>query len=496
MTKIFQKSLASVLALALCLTALITASATVSAEEATTTATLYYEVSPEAPKKGDTVTVKLKANGFDTVAGADIYSTYSANITDGVLAWGLAEGQLGVNADVSHENNTIKMILEGASQNGVLDPITTLLADGTTLYTFTFTAGEAGTKYDFGFASDTKVRFCTTGEEKVDVTANAASVTVAEDEPEVTFTAPLKDKNVNTSFGLYAKFDFTFSGTAAEYGVMLYRAASYTDGMEVSIDTADMSAAIAPADWFSVSGFNITAITEKFVFVPYVKDTDAVYYYADPVRLSYAEIALERINNSSTKPATVAKLNAIFDAYYATKNAPAYDGQTAPAYTGIDKTATYADVTAPRTEANGEFSSPYTAIQGKLDNALYVKFDYSAYTGTAAEYGVLFYRAASYTDGMEVSIENADMSAAIKPTDWFSISGFNIAATGEQFAMVPYVKDNDGVYHYGSTSHVSYANYLVTKLTASTAAATSNRALALLDAYKAIYGKDLYTVSK
>ncbi len=306
----------------------------------------------------------------------------------------------------------------------------------------------------------------------------------------------MKDKNVNTSFGLYAKFDFTFSGTAAEYGVMLYRAASYTDGMEVSIDTADMSAAIAPADWFSVSGFNITAITEKFVFVPYVKDTDAVYYYADPVRLSYAEIALERINNSSTKPATVAKLNAIFDAYYATKNAPAYDGQTAPAYTGIDKTATYADVTAPRTEANGEFSSPYTAIQGKLDNALYVKFDYSAYTGTAAEYGVLFYRAASYTDGMEVSIENADMSAAIKPTDWFSISGFNIAATGEQFAMVPYVKDNDGVYHYGSTSHVSYANYLVTKLTASTAAATSNRALALLDAYKAIYGKDLYTVSK
>ena len=328
MTKIFQKSLASVLALALCLTALITASATVSAEEATTTATLYYEVSPEAPKKGDTVTVKLKANGFDTVAGADIYSTYSENITDGVLAWGLAEGQLGVNADVSHENNTIKMILEGASQNGVLDPITTLLADGTTLYTFTFTAGEAGTEYKFGFLeNDTKVRFCTSGEEKVDVTATAASVTVAEDEPEVTFTAPLKDKNVNTSFGLYAKFDFTFSGTAAEYGVMLYRAASYTDGMEVSI-------------------------------------------------------------------------------------------------------------------------------------------------------------------------ENADMSAAIKPTDWFSISGFNIAATGEQFAMVPYVKDNDGVYHYGSTSHVSYANYLVTKLTASTAAATSNRALALLDAYKAIYGKDLYTVSK
>ena len=182
MTKIFQKSLASVLALALCLTALITASATVSAEEATTTATLYYEVSPEAPKKGDTVTVKLKANGFDTVAGADIYSTYSENITDGVLAWGLAEGQLGVNADVSHENNTIKMILEGASQNGVLDPITTLLADGTTLYTFTFTAGEAGTEYKFGFLeNDTKVRFCTSGEEKVDVTANAASVTVAED---------------------------------------------------------------------------------------------------------------------------------------------------------------------------------------------------------------------------------------------------------------------------------------------------------------------------
>ena len=179
MTKIFQKSLASVLALALCLTALITASATVSAEEATTTATLYYEVSPEAPKKGDTVTVKLKANGFDTVAGADIYSTYSANITDGVLAWGLAEGQLGVNADVSHENNTIKMILEGASQNGVLDPITTLLADGTTLYTFTFTAGEAGTKYDFGFASDTKVRFCTSDEQEVTVAAAAKTVTVA-----------------------------------------------------------------------------------------------------------------------------------------------------------------------------------------------------------------------------------------------------------------------------------------------------------------------------
>ena len=182
MTKIFQKSLASVLALALCLTALITASATVSADASTTTATLFYEVSPEAPKAGDTVTVKLKASGFDTVAGADIYSTYSANITDGVLAWGLAEGQLGVNADVSHENNTIKMILEGASQNGVLDPITTLLADGTTLYTFTFTAGEAGTKYDFGFADDTKVRFCTSGEQEVTVAAAAKTVTVAENE--------------------------------------------------------------------------------------------------------------------------------------------------------------------------------------------------------------------------------------------------------------------------------------------------------------------------
>ena len=188
MTKIFQKSLASVLALALCLTALITASATVSAEEGTSTTapTLEYVVTPASPKKGETVKVELVAKNFNdvTIFGADIATYYDSKLelTADNITFGFKDGYETVTVDkhVDTVNKKIGIVGLGGYENGVYTPFLDNF-NSTTLYSFEFVAGDAGTEYTFSFASDTKVRFCTSGEEKVDVTANAASVTVAED---------------------------------------------------------------------------------------------------------------------------------------------------------------------------------------------------------------------------------------------------------------------------------------------------------------------------
>ena len=188
MTKIFQKSLASVLALALCLTALITASATVSAEEGTSTTapTLEYVVTPASPKKGETVKVELVAKNFNdvTIFGADIATYYDSKLelTADNITFGFKDGYETVTVDKSFDavNKKIGIVGLGGYENGVYTPFLDNF-NSTTLYSFEFVAGDAGTEYTFSFASDTKVRFCTSGEEKVDVTANAASVTVAED---------------------------------------------------------------------------------------------------------------------------------------------------------------------------------------------------------------------------------------------------------------------------------------------------------------------------
>ena len=188
MTKIFQKSLASVLALALCLTALVTASATVSAEEGTSTTapTLEYVVTPASPKKGETVKVELVAKNFNdvTIFGADIATYYDSKLelTADNITFGFKDGYETVTVDKSFDavNKKIGIVGLGGYENGVYTPFLDNF-NSTTLYSFEFVAGDAGTEYTFSFADDTKVRFCTSGEEKVDVTANAASVTVAED---------------------------------------------------------------------------------------------------------------------------------------------------------------------------------------------------------------------------------------------------------------------------------------------------------------------------
>lgn len=186
MTKIFQKSLASVLALALCLTALITASATVSAEEGTSTTTpaLEYVVTPASPKKGETVKVELVAKNFNDVAifGADIVTYYDSKLelTADNITFGFKDGYETVTVDkhVDTVNKKIGIVGLGGYENGVYTPFLDNF-NSTTLYSFEFVAGDAGTEYTFSFASDTKVRFCTSGEQEVTVAAAAKTVTVA-----------------------------------------------------------------------------------------------------------------------------------------------------------------------------------------------------------------------------------------------------------------------------------------------------------------------------
>lgn len=188
MTKIFQKSLASVLALALCLTALITASATVSAEEGTSTTapTLEYVVTPASPKKGETVKVELVAKNFNdvTIFGADIATYYDSKLelTADNITFGFKDGYETVTVDKSFDavNKKIGIVGLGGYENGVYTPFLDNF-NSTTLYSFEFVAGDAGTEYTFSFADDTKVRFCTSGETPVTVAAAAKTVTVAAD---------------------------------------------------------------------------------------------------------------------------------------------------------------------------------------------------------------------------------------------------------------------------------------------------------------------------
>ena len=186
MTKIFQKSLASVLALALCLTALVTASATVSAEEGTSTTapTLEYVVTPASPKKGETVKVELVAKNFNdvTIFGADIATYYDSKLelTADNITFGFKDGYETVTVDKSFDavNKKIGIVGLGGYENGVYTPFLDNF-NSTTLYSFEFVAGDAGTEYTFSFASDTKVRFCTSDEQEVTVAAAAKTVTVA-----------------------------------------------------------------------------------------------------------------------------------------------------------------------------------------------------------------------------------------------------------------------------------------------------------------------------
>ena len=313
-------------------------------------------------------------------------------------------------------------------------------------------------------------------------------------EPEVpakTFTGSLNKVGGTTKFILNAYLDFAVSGfTPDSVKCLVFREAAFDENAEINPSLAGWNVDFPTSGQaVQISGFALAKITEKFVFVLYATEGDTVYY-ADPIKVAYADYLYGRITTEGVAAATVEKANKILDTYYMIFEKPAYEGQAKPATT-FTKAGTYSAVTPTSTEDIGGGFTSVCTYGGTTKYAVNITGDFSNYTGTVKSYGIKVYRGAYVGDYTDVAAW--DLSLGTNPALKLTVDGF--ANITERFIYIPYVVDEDDNVILGSATRISYVDYLVGRLNNATSEATQAKAAAILDMYELINGTDIYTVA-
>jgi len=314
---------------------------------------------------------------------------------------------------------------------------------------------------------------------------------VVPEEPEKTFTGSLNKVGGTTKFILNAYLNFTVSGFEPDaVKCLVFREAAFVDGAEIDPSLAGWNVDFpASGQAVQISGFALAKITEKFVFVLYATEGDTVYY-ADPIKVAYADYLYGRITTDGVAAGTVQKANKVLDTYYMIFGTPAYEGQATPPTT-FTKEGTYSAVTATSTEdIGGGFTSTCT-FSGTTKYSVNITGDFSNYTGSVKSYGIKVYRGAYVGDYTDVAAW--DLSLGTNPALKLTVDGF--ANITERFIYIPYVIDENDNVILGSATRISYVDYLVGRLNNATSEATQAKAAAILDMYELINGTDIYTVA-
>ena len=120
--------------------------------------------------------------------------------------------------------------------------------------------------------------------------------------------------NMEFGYGLTLSYNGDTS-KVLETGVLMLREDKYTEGTQITKDTAGVLCAsgegFVEAAAYSVYGFSMSNIIKDYIFVPYVETADGVVY-GEYLSRSFADTILARLDASGSN-----KAKAIFDVYAA-----------------------------------------------------------------------------------------------------------------------------------------------------------------------------------